>query len=330
MPPRLATWTRNRHTLRHPELKQVIHGTPLTQDAESQVSNAEVKRVLHRPSQDRARLSIPRTHSQQHRAASALVHSNRSSSSSPAKRLAAMEASLLASSRARGTAWIESSQPHRLRLQPLSLSAKASHSNNPAPTASANKAAIRSADLGSKMQPPTVAHKVPPHLRLANKTRMAILAVHLQIRLAASVNKRRRTNPPRPHLVDLALKASPAVQRPQTHSPASMRNLSKTALPHPRTHSHLAHNRQTISLPPTARLQGPSGSVLRNLPSSLPRPPACLHLSLARSKRAHRPFKAAHRSSANRPRRQRQTGGHRSRAHRRPLPPMAMHLARVC
>lgn len=260
-----------------------------------------------------------------------MVHSNRSSSSSPAKRLAAMEASPLASSRARGTAWIESSQLHRLRLQPLSLSAKASHSsNNPAPTASASRAAIRSADLDSKMQPPTVAHKVPHHLRLANKTRMATLAVHLQIRSVASVNKRRRTNPPRPHLVDLALKASPAVQRPRTHSTASMRNLSRTAPPHPRTHSHLAHNRQTVSRPPTARLQEPSGSAPRNLPSSLHRHPACLHLSLARSKRVHRPSKVAHRSSVNRPRHQRQTGGQPSRALRQLLPPMAMHLVRAC
>lgn len=231
-------------------------------------------------------------------------------------------------------AWIESSQTQRPRLQRLSLSAKASHSNNPALTVSANRAAIHSVGLGSKMQLPMVAHKVHPHSHSASKRRTATLAVHPQIPSVASVNKRKPTNLPQLHSAGLALKASPAVQLPQTRSPASMRNHSRTALPHHRTHSHLAHNRQTVSLLQTARLQEASeGSALRNLPSNLPsnlpRPPVCLHLSLALSKRVLRPSKVARRCSVNLPRRQRQTDGHRSRAPRRPPPPMAMHLARA-
>jgi len=228
-------------------------------------------------------------------------------------------------------AWIESSQPHRLRLQPLSLLGKASHSNSPALTVSANRAAISSVDLDSKMQLPTVAHKVHPHLRLVSRPRTAILAVHLQMHSVGSANKRRPTSLPRLHSVDLAPKVSPAVQLPQTHLPASMRNPSRTARPHHRIRSRLAHNHQTVSLPQTARLQEAlEGLALRNLPSNPPRLPACLHLSLARSKRAHRPSKVARRCSANPPRHQRQTDGRRSRAPRRPLLPMAMRLARVC
>lgn len=238
----------------------------------------------------------------------------------------------MVSSRARGMAWIESSQPHRLRLQPLSLSVKANHSNNLALMALVSRAAIRSAGLGSKTQLPTAAHRVHHHFRLASKHRTVILAVRLQIRLVALVNKRRPANPPRPHSVDSALKASPAVRRPQTHSPASMRNLSRMARQHHRTHSHSAHNNQTLNLPRTARLHRASGvSALRNLPNSLLKPPVCLHPSPARSKRAHRPSKVVHRCSVNRPRHQSQMGGLRSRALRHPLPPMAAtHLAQAC